>query len=221
MLQSAPDNRSRQVALSALIRRARVIPVITIERAEDAVPLARALVAGGIDHVEITLRTAAAPAAAAAIRANVPEAVLGIGTVLTPHDLDQAQELGARFALSPGITPELLDAAANRGLPFVPGISTPSELMAAMARGFDVVKFFPATASGGMAAVKALAGPFPQVRFCPTGGISEDNFTDWLHLPNVIAVGGTWLAPAEEIRTGAWLTITDRARRALARLGQG
>ena len=132
--------------------------------------------------LEITLRTPAGRDAAAAIIADVPEAVVGIGTVLTPQDLARSRDLGARFALSPGATPELLDAAAGSDLPFMPGVATASELMAALARGFDTVKFFPAVPAGGIAALKALAGPFPQARFCPTGGVSEDNAAEWLAL---------------------------------------
>lgn len=221
MREALNEGAPRQAATAAMLRRARVIPVITIERVADAVPLARALVAGGIDHLEVTLRTAAAMDAAAAIRASVPEAVLGIGTVTSAHDLDCARELGARFALSPGATPDLLDAATASGLPFVPGVASASELMAALARGFDVVKFFPAVPAGGIPALKALAGPFPNVRFCPTGGIGEGDFADWLKLPNVLAVGGSWLTPAAEIRAGQWHAITDRARRTLAKLGEG
>jgi 2-dehydro-3-deoxyphosphogluconate aldolase / (4S)-4-hydroxy-2-oxoglutarate aldolase len=210
---------SRSARLEEVLRSAPIIPVITIERVEDAVPLARALVAGGLMALEITLRTAAAPAAAAAIARAVPEALVGFGTVLTGDDLETARDLGARFALSPGVTPELLDAAAAGELPFIPGIQTSSELMAALGRGFDVVKFFPAVPAGGIAALKALAGPFPQVRFCPTGGIGEGNFADWLTLANVVSVGGSWLAPAPDIRAGDWAAITNRARRALTQIG--
>jgi 2-dehydro-3-deoxyphosphogluconate aldolase / (4S)-4-hydroxy-2-oxoglutarate aldolase len=210
----SPDAASRKTRLDELLRLAPVIPVITIERVADAVPLARALVSGGLRLLEITLRTAAGRDAAAAIVAEVPEAVVGIGTVLTPQDLARSQELGARFALSPGATPELLDAAAKSDLPFMPGVATASELVAALARGFDVVKFFPAVPAGGTAALKALAGPFPNARFCPTGGVSEDNAAEWLALPNVVVVGGSWLTPAADIRAGAWDTITERAHRA-------
>ena len=208
----------RRAGLEELLRAARLIPVITIERAGDAVPLARALVAGGLTALEIALRTPAAPAAAEAIARQVPEAMLGLGTVLSPQDLETARSLGARFALSPGATPELLDAAAEGELPFIPGVQTASELMAALARGFHVVKLFPAGPAGGIASLRALAGPFPQVRFCPTGGVGEDNFTDWLALPNVVSVGGSWLAPAADIRAGDWAAITARARRAVAKL---
>ena len=208
----------RRKHLDQVLRAAPIIPVITIEHAKDAVPLARALVAGGIKAVEITLRTPAASAAAVAIIRDVPEALVGIGTVLTPHDLTTARTLKARFALSPGATPELLDAAAEGTLPFIPGVQTASELMAALARGFDVVKFFPAAQAGGIAALRALAGPFPHARFCPTGGIGEENFADWLAQPNVVSVGGSWLASTADIRAGNWDAIAARARRAVAKL---
>ena len=212
-MTTPPSTRQR---LDELLLISKVIPVISIERVEHAVPLARALVAGGIRLLEITLRTDAGLAGAAAIIAEVPEAVVGIGTVLTPADLARSAAAGARFALSPGATPELLDAAARSGLPFMPGVATASELMQALARGFDTVKFFPATAAGGTAALRALAGPFPAARFCPTGGIGEENAADWLALPNVAAVGGSWLTPAAEVRVGSWDAITERARRAAA-----
>lgn len=207
--------RARRARLDEILRAAPVIPVITIEREDDGVPLARALVAGGLRALEITLRTLAAPAAARTIGEAVPEAIVGVGTVLTPQDLETSRRLGARFAVSPGATPELLDAAASGDLPFIPGVQTASELMSALARGFEVVKFFPAVPAGGTAALKALAGPFPQVRFCPTGGIGEESFLDWLRLPNVASVGGSWLAPAADIRAGDWAAITARARRAV------
>ena len=212
-LPSEETARVRRARLDEVLRAAPVVPVITIERGSDGVPLARALVAGGLRALEIALRTPAAPAAARAIAETVPEAIVGIGTVLTPRDLETARSLGARFAVSPGTTPELLDAAAQGDLPFIPGVQTASELMAALARGFDVVKFFPAVPAGGIAALKALAGPFPQVRFCPTGGIGEESFLDWLKLPNVALVGGSWLAPAADISAGNWPAITARALR--------
>jgi 2-dehydro-3-deoxyphosphogluconate aldolase/(4S)-4-hydroxy-2-oxoglutarate aldolase len=216
-MTSAPArSSSRAERLQALLGVAPVIPVITIERVDDAVPLARALVAGGLRLLEITLRTGAGRDAAAAIIARVPEAIVGIGTVLTPHDFARCREIGARFALSPGATPELLDAAAQSDLPFMPGVATASELMAALARGFSTVKFFPAAPAGGTAALKALAGPFPQARFCPTGGVNETNAAEWLAVPNVVVVGGSWLTPDDDIRAGAWDRITERARRAAA-----
>lgn len=216
VLDPTRSAKARDEKLEALLQGASIIPVITIERLEDAVPLARALVAGGLRLLEITLRTPAAIDAAAAIIREVPEAVVGIGTVLTPKDLEQAQALGARFALSPGATPDLLAAAAANDIPFIPGIATASELMAALAHGFGTVKFFPAVAAGGIPALKALAGPFPQARFCPTGGIDEKNAKDWLALPNVVAIGGSWICPQSDIRAGHWDGITGRARQAVA-----
>jgi 2-dehydro-3-deoxyphosphogluconate aldolase/(4S)-4-hydroxy-2-oxoglutarate aldolase len=208
--------------LIRLLRSARVIPVLTIERADDAIPLARALVAGGVRTLEITLRTEAAIDAARAIIAEVPDAIVGIGTVLNSADLARAAALGARFAVSPGATPELLDAAAASDLPFMPGIATASELMQALARGFDLAKFFPAEQSGGLGALRALAGPFPQARFCPTGGIGESNAATWLAEANVVAVGGSWLCPAADVRSGNWSGITaicERTMKMLQRQG--
>jgi 2-dehydro-3-deoxyphosphogluconate aldolase / (4S)-4-hydroxy-2-oxoglutarate aldolase len=216
----APERTARQVYLAELFQQARVIPVITLESVEHAVPLARALVAGGLRCLEITLRTSAAPAAVVAIAENVPEAIVGVGTVLTPADLAHARSLGAQFALSPGATPELLDAAAADELAFVPGIATPSELMAALARGFDILKFFPAEPLGSTAALRALGAPFPHVHFCPTGGIGEAELPRWLALPNVIAVGGSWVTPLADLHAGRWNAITDRAHRALATIGK-
>jgi 2-dehydro-3-deoxyphosphogluconate aldolase/(4S)-4-hydroxy-2-oxoglutarate aldolase len=209
---------SQQEPLADLLRSAAIIPVLTIERVEDAVPLARALIAGGIRTLEITLRTTAAASAATAIAEQVTDAVVGIGTVLNPQDLARARTLGAKFALSPGATPELLDAAADSDLEFVPGITTASELMSALEHGFEIVKFFPAVPAGGIATLRALAGPFPQARFCPTGGIGDGDVATWLAEPNVLAVGGSFLAPATEVRSGNWAGITERARRAAASL---
>ena len=191
-----------------------VIPVITIEDAGAAVPLARALVAGGLRVVEITLRTDAAVAGARAIIAEVPEAVVGLGTVLTSEDLGRAAKIGAAFAISPGMSHDLLDAAAAGELPFAPGVQTPSDLMSCLARGFDFVKFFPAVPAGGITALNALSGPFPSVRYCPTGGIGEANAREWLAHPKVVAVGGSWVAPAADIKAGAWSVIERRARSA-------
>jgi 2-dehydro-3-deoxyphosphogluconate aldolase/(4S)-4-hydroxy-2-oxoglutarate aldolase len=204
----------KDAQLDALLALGRVIPVITIDRLADAVPLARALVAGGIRLLEVTLRTPVGMDAAIAIMAEVPGAVVGIGTVLNAAELERAVAIGARFALSPGATPALLDAAAAAPIPFLPGVATASELMEAMARGFSAVKFFPATAGGGIPALRALAGPVPSARFCPTGGISTDNAAEWLALPNVAAVGGSWLTPAADIATGRWDRIETLARQA-------
>lgn len=211
-------SQSRHSRLAEVLALGRVIPVITIDRLADAVPLARALVAGGVRLLEITLRTSHGLAGAEAIIRQVPDAVVGIGTVLTPSDLRRAEGIGARFALSPGATPALLDAAAAAGIPFMPGVATASELMEAMARGFGTAKFFPATAAGGLTYLRALAGPFPEARFCPTGGITEQNAAEWLAQPNVVAIGGSWLTPAAEVAAGQWDAITARAAQAQARL---
>ena len=208
----------KQEKLAGLFRSARVIPVIAIERLADAVPLARALVAGGVRVLEVTLRTEVAIAAARAIMTEVPEAIVGIGTILNADDLSRAQALGVHFGISPGATPELLRAAAASTLPFAPGIATASELMQALAHGFDMVKFFPAEQAGGIKALRALAGPFADARFCPTGGIGEANAAQWLGEPNVVAVGGSWLCPAAEIRSGNWAGISaicDRTMKSL------
>lgn len=202
----------------ALLGPARLIPLLTIERVEDAAPLARTLVEAGLTTMEIALRTKAAPQAIRAILRDVPGAVPAAGNVMTPHDLAIARDVGARFALSPGHTPALLEAAAaHQDMPFVPGIATPSELMAVMSAGFHVVKFFPGATFGGAATLRAMAAPFPHVRFCPTGGTSEDDLEDWLSQPNVLAVGGAWLAPIEEIRAREWTKIGARAKAAVTK----
>jgi len=205
----------KQEELAALFEQATIIPVLTIERLEDAVPLAKALVAGGVRTLEITLRTPVAIESAKAIMAHVPDAVVGIGTILNADDLARAEGIGARFGISPGATPDLLQAAAASALPFAPGIATASELMLALVHGFNLVKFFPAEQSGGIKALRALAGPFPDMRFCPTGGIGEANAASWLAEPNVVAVGGSWLCPAADIRSGNWAGITAICNRTM------
>lgn len=208
----------KQQQIAALFKQAVVIPVLTIEKVEHAVPLAKALVAGGVRTLEVTLRTDAAIAAAKAIIVEVPEAIVGIGTIVNAGDLARAAELGARFGISPGLTPELLKAAATSDLPFAPGIATASELMQALAAGFETLKFFPAEQAGGIKALRALAGPFPHVRFCPTGGIGEGNAATWLSEPNVLCVGGSWLCPAADIRSGNWAGITAMCNSAMKSL---
>ena len=203
--------------LADLLRAARLVAVLTIDRVADAVPLARALVAGGVRTLEITLRTPAGAAAAEAVRDAVPEAVVGLGTVLTRRDLELAHHLRLPFAFSPGATPALLDAAREMEVPFVPGIATASELMMTLERGFRVVKLFPAEPLGGVAAVRALGGPFPGVAFNPTGGVTQFNMESYLTLPNVVAVGGSWLAPATDVAAGRWDAITARAEQAMGR----
>ena len=209
---------AKQEKLAALFKAATVIPVLTIERLEDAVPLARALVAGGVRTLEVTLRTSVAIEAAKAMMAEVPEAIVGIGTILNPADLARAEALGVKFGISPGLTPDLLKAAADSALPFAPGIATASELMQALAFGFDLAKFFPAEQAGGIKGLRALGGPFPNVRFCPTGGVGEANAATWLAEPNVLAVGGSWLCPAAEVRAGNWAGITAICQRTLKSL---
>src|ERR1700740_670030 len=205
----------KQAKIAALFKQAVVIPVLTIEKVEHAVPLAKALVAGGVRTLEVTPRTDAPPAAAKAIITEVPDAIVGIGTILNPDDLARAKALGARFGISPGLTPELLIAAAAADLPFAPGIATASELMRALAFGFGVVKFFPAEQAGGIKALRALAGPFPHVKFCPTGGVGAANAPMWLAEPNVIAVGGSWLCQAVDIKSGNWAGITAMCERSV------
>ena len=193
-----------------------VMPVIVLEEVAHAVPLARALVAGGIRVLEVTLRTPVALDCMRAIAAEVPEALLGAGTVLSAADLDAAAKAGAVFAISPGASPALLEAARNSPIPFLPAVMTPSDVITAMDAGFDTFKLFPAAQAGGMAMLKALGGPFPQARFCPTGGIDAASAPAFLALPNVACVGGSWLCPAELVRAGDWDAITALARAAAA-----
>ncbi|WP_130434860.1 bifunctional 4-hydroxy-2-oxoglutarate aldolase/2-dehydro-3-deoxy-phosphogluconate aldolase [Rivibacter subsaxonicus] len=193
-----------------------VMPVIVLDRVADAVPLARALVAGGIRVLEVTLRTAAALESVRAIRAEVPQALVGVGTVTTPAELDAAQAAGAVFGVSPGASPALLRAIAASGLPFLPGVMTPSDVIAAREAGFEALKLFPAAQAGGIGMLKALAGPFPGLVFCPTGGIDAGSAPDFLALPNVLCVGGSWLAPKALVEAGDWAGIERIARAAAA-----
>lgn len=195
-----------------LLTPARLVPLIQVDAIEDAVPLARTFVEAGLPVMEIALRTKAAPDAIGMIIRDVPGAVPIAGNVMTAHDLSIARRAGARMAVSPGSSDELLKAAADQDLPFMPGIATPTELMHVISRGFHVVKFFPASPFGGAATLRAMAAPFPRVRFYPTGGTSEIDFAEWIGLDNVIAVGGSWLAPVEEIRRKDWEHIGKRAR---------
>ncbi|MEV7381401.1 bifunctional 4-hydroxy-2-oxoglutarate aldolase/2-dehydro-3-deoxy-phosphogluconate aldolase [Streptomyces lydicus] len=186
-----------------------VLPVVVLDDAADAVPLARALVAGGLPAIEVTLRTPAAPTAIRAIAEEVPEAVVGAGTVLTPEHVDAAAAAGARFLVSPGWSPRLLRAMRVCGLPFLPGVSTASEVVTLLDEGVTELKFFPAEAAGGTAYLKSLAAPLPQARFCPTGGIGLASAPSYLALPNVACVGGTWMLPADALAAKDW----DRVRR--------
>ncbi|MFI6454968.1 bifunctional 4-hydroxy-2-oxoglutarate aldolase/2-dehydro-3-deoxy-phosphogluconate aldolase [Streptosporangium amethystogenes] len=202
--------------MSSLLDIAPVIPVVVIDDPETAVPLARALVAGGLPAIEVTLRTAAALDAIARIAAEVPEAVVGAGTVRTPADVAASVAAGSAFLVSPGTTPRLLDALEVGGVPFLPGAATASEVMALAERGVTEMKFFPAEAAGGLPYLKALGGPLPQIRFCPTGGIRLATAPDYLALPNVGCVGGTWLTPADALATGDYPRIEKLAAEAAA-----
>jgi 2-dehydro-3-deoxyphosphogluconate aldolase / (4S)-4-hydroxy-2-oxoglutarate aldolase len=191
-----------------------VIPVIVIDRLQDAVPLAQALVAGGVRVLEVTLRTPVALAAIEAIARQVPGAIVGAGTVRSAADAQAAKNAGSLFAVSPGYTAELGAACKAAGLPLLPGVATASEVMAAQADGLGFLKFFPATAAGSVPLLKALAGPFPDVVFCPTGGITADTAPQFLALPNVAVCGGSWLTPADAVRAGDWARITALAHAA-------
>jgi 2-dehydro-3-deoxyphosphogluconate aldolase/(4S)-4-hydroxy-2-oxoglutarate aldolase len=191
-----------------------VVPVLTVARAADAVPLALALVAGGLPVIEVTLRTSAALDAARAIATEVPEAVLGIGTVTEVPHIRLAVAAGARFLVSPGTPVELAGALAKASVPALPGCSTVSEAMALAAHGFRVVKFFPAEAAGGVAFLKSIGEPLADLKFCPTGGIRMTNAPDYLALPNVVAVGGSWVVPKEALEAGDFARITALAREA-------
>ncbi|MFJ4520081.1 bifunctional 4-hydroxy-2-oxoglutarate aldolase/2-dehydro-3-deoxy-phosphogluconate aldolase [Streptomyces sp. NPDC088810] len=191
-----------------------VVPVVVLADAADAVPLARALVAGGLPAIEVTLRTPAALHAIRAIAEGVPEAVVGAGTVITPEQVGACTAAGARFLVSPGWTEALLAAMRGSGVPFLPGVSTTSEVVALLERGVREMKFFPAQAAGGTAYLRSLAGPLPQARFCPTGGIGPQTAPEYLALPNVGCVGGSWMIPAEAVAAGDWARIERLARAA-------
>lgn len=199
---------------SDLMDLAPVIPVVVVDDPETAVPLSRALVAGGLPGVEITLRTPGAMEAIELVAAEVPEAVVGAGTVTTPGQADTAARVGAKFLVSPGCSPRLSAAMTDTGLPFLPGVSTVSEAMTLLEQGVHEMKFFPAEPAGGVAFLKALSSPLPQARFCPTGGITVDSAPAYLALPNVGCVGGSWLTPASLVEAGRWDEVTDLAREA-------
>ena len=192
----------------------RVVPVIVVTDPAQAVPMAEALLAGGVDVMEITLRSAAGLAAIEAVARAVPEMQVGAGTVTRASEVAQVLAAGARFGLSPGSTPELLAAVLAAGLPFVPGVASPSEAMAARDAGFTLMKCFPAAQLGGVEVLKAWGGPLPDLRFCPTGGVSLANMGSFLALPNVAMVGGSWLTPAAAVKAGDWAQITRLAREA-------
>ncbi|EKE45119.1 KDPG/KHG bifunctional aldolase [Oceaniovalibus guishaninsula JLT2003] len=211
-----PDEASRRT--EEICRLAPVIPVLVVNDPADARSLARALIAGGLPALEVTLRTPAALEVIAEM-AREPGGCVGAGTLLGPDDVARACEAGARFGVSPGATPSLLDAAEEAGLPMLPGAATATEAMALLERGYTVQKFFPAEASGGAAALRAIGAPLPRIRFCPTGGIGLGNARDYLTLSNVLCVGGSWVAPEDRIRAGDWDGITALAREAAGLTG--
>ena len=191
-----------------------VIPVIVIDRLADAVPLARALVVGGVRVLELTLRTPQALAAIERVAAEVEGAIVGAGTITRAEDVDAVRRAGALFGVSPGLTAELAAAARAAGLPLLPGVMTPSDVIAARAAGYTELKLFPAQQAGGIGMLKALGGPFPDVRFCPTGGITAATAPEFLAQPNVVCVGGSWLTPGDAVAAGDWARITTLARAA-------
>lgn len=208
-----PQEASRRT--EEICRRAPIVPVLVVEDVAHARPLAEALVAGGLPALEVTLRTPAALDVIAEM-AKVPGGVVGAGTLLTPDDVAAAKAAGAQFGVSPGATDALLDAAEAHDLPMLPGAATASEAMRLLERGYTVLKFFPAEAAGGAPFLKSLASPLPQIRFCPTGGVSPANAGDYLGLPNVICAGGSWVAPKPAMAAGDWAGIEALAREAAA-----
>ena len=207
---------AHQTEILATMRLAPVIPVLTVRDAEDGVAQARALVAGGLFAIEVTLRTAGGLAAIKAIRDSVPNAVVGAGTVLTPEQIAQACDAGARFLVSPGASPRLAQAAASAPVPFLPGVATATEAMALMELGFMALKLFPAEAAGGVKLLASLAGPLPDLRFCPTGGIDLAKAPAYLALPNVLCVGGSWMLPKAAIAAGDYAAVEKLSREAAA-----
>lgn len=204
-----------QVTAEQILTTGPVVPVIVVNKLDQAVPMAKALVEGGVRVLEVTLRTPCALEAIRTIAREVPEAIIGAGTVLNPQQLADVTAAGAQFAISPGLTESLLKAACAGTIPLIPGISTVSELMLGMDHGLRAFKFFPAEASGGVKALQAIAGPFAQVRFCPTGGISLANYRDYLALESVLCIGGSWLVPQDALETGDYARITRLAREAV------
>lgn len=205
---------SKTQKLLSLLDGQPVIPVLKIDDADNAVPLARALARGGLKVIEITLRTGSALESIRRAAAEVPEAVVGAGTILDAAQFDEAAKAGSRFIVSPGITRDLLVAASGSEVPLLPGAITPGEIMTAREAGIDFLKFFPAEQAGGAAFLKALASPFAGIRFCPTGGVSQKNVKDYLSLPNVICVGGSWVAPDDLVKAKDWAAIEALAREA-------
>ncbi|BAJ02285.1 bifunctional 4-hydroxy-2-oxoglutarate aldolase/2-dehydro-3-deoxy-phosphogluconate aldolase [Shewanella violacea] len=199
-----------------IFKRSPIVPVMVINKIEDAVPLARALVAGGISVLEVTLRTPCALEAITKIAKEVPDALVGAGTVLNEEQLQQAVDAGAQFIITPGATPSLLEAAMAGNIPLIPGVASISEVMVGMSLGYTNFKFFPAEASGGVNALKAFSGPLADIRFCPTGGITPSSYRDYLALKNVDCIGGSWIAPTDAMEQGDWSRITDLCKEAIS-----
>ncbi len=193
-----------------------IVPVVVIENIKDAVPLAQSLVEGGIQIIEVTLRSSCALEAIELIAKNVPKMRVGVGTILNPTQLEQAQNRGAEFLISPGLTIKLLEYAKKKDMPLIPGVSSSSEVMQALELGYNALKFFPAEYCGGVKLLNAFNGPFKEVKFCPTGGISADNMRSYLNLENVLCVGGSWLTPKNLIQNKEWDKITEICKRSLA-----
>ncbi|GAA9625123.1 bifunctional 4-hydroxy-2-oxoglutarate aldolase/2-dehydro-3-deoxy-phosphogluconate aldolase [Helicobacter pylori] len=193
-----------------------IVPVVVIENIKDAVPLAQSLIEGGIQIIEVTLRSSCALEAIELIAKNVPKMCVGAGTILNPTQLEQAQNRGAEFLISPGLTIKLLEYAKKKDMPLIPGVSSSSEVMQALELGYNALKFFPAEYCGGVKLLNAFNGPFKGVKFCPTGGISADNMRSYLDLENVLCVGGSWLTPKDLIQNKEWDKITEICKRALA-----
>ena len=204
------------VTIKEVMTTSPVMPVMVINHVEHAVPLANALVAGGLKVLEITLRTPVALECVRRIKAEVPEAIIGAGTIINTQTLHQAIDAGAEFIVSPGMTPSLLDASLTCGVPVLPGVVTPSEVMRLFENGITAMKFFPAEAAGGIPMLKSIGGPLPQVTFCPTGGVNPKNAPEYLALGNVACVGGSWMAPADLVDAENWTEITRRATEAAA-----
>ena len=200
--------------LEQIMRAGPVITVLKVDDAEVAIPLAQALVAGGLPVLEVTLRTDNALEVISAM-SEVAGAIVGVGTVIRPEQFEQARQAGSHFAVTPGLSPALLEAAPEAGIPVLPGVMTPSELIEAGEHGFKLLKLYPAEVAGGVAMLKSLAGPFADISFCPTGGVSPTNMTDYLALSNVLCVGGSWLAPADMLRNKDWEGITSLAKEAV------
>ncbi|TPH82214.1 bifunctional 4-hydroxy-2-oxoglutarate aldolase/2-dehydro-3-deoxy-phosphogluconate aldolase [Helicobacter pylori] len=193
-----------------------IVPVVVIEDIKDAVPLAQSLIEGGIQIIEVTLRSSCALEAIELIAKNVPKMRVGVGTILNPTQLEQAQNRGAEFLISPGLTIKLLEYAKKKDMPLIPGVSSSSEVMQALELGYSALKFFPAEYCGGVKLLNAFNGPFKEVKFCPTGGISADNMRSYLNLENVLCVGGSWLTPKNLIQNKEWDKITEICKRSLA-----